>query len=204
MITTLRWVPFSRRHLCVPLALALMLRSSVALAADSGRQHHAEGAFDAATSSYSVVKGDDLAAIAQRFGITVSELKARNNLASDEIDVGETLVIAAGEASAPAPSQYKMTTPIAPGVATPDTLDTSIGTLRLRDGVPSAKSIVTIYDNLDRSRALQAYLLGIPIVNQASMRASLQEFGPVNQTDVIWEDLVDAKTVELTANDNTV
>jgi hypothetical protein len=36
------------------------------------------------------------------------------------------------------------------------------------------------------------------------MRASLRQFGSDNQTDVIWEDLVDAKTVELTANDNTV
>jgi hypothetical protein len=56
----------------------------------------------------------------------------------------------------------------------------------------------------DRSRALQAYLLGIPIVNQASMRETLKIFGPVNQTDVIWEDLVDSKAVELTANDNTI
>ena len=62
----------------------------------------------------------------------------------------------------------------------------------------------TIYDNLDRSRALQAYLLGIPIVNQASMRDSLRGFGPDNQTDVIWENLVDPRTVELTANDNTI
>lgn len=36
------------------------------------------------------------------------------------------------------------------------------------------------------------------------MRDSHKGFGPVNQTDVIWEDLVDAKTVELTANDNTI
>jgi hypothetical protein len=27
---------------------------------------------------------------------------------------------------------------------------------------------------------------------------------PVNQTDVIWENLVDSKTIELTANDNTI
>ena len=51
---------------------------------------------------------------------------------------------------------------------------------------------------------MQAYLLGIPVVNQAGMRASLRQFGPDNQTDVIWEDLVDARTVELTANDNTI
>ena len=36
------------------------------------------------------------------------------------------------------------------------------------------------------------------------MRDSLGKFGPANQTDVIWEDLVDARTLELTANDNTI
>ncbi len=100
--------------------------------------------------------------------------------------------------------RYKMTTPLAPGVATPDKLETSIGTLNLSDGFPKLDTVKKIYDNLDRSRALQAYLLAIPIVNQAGMRQSLREFGPENQTDVIWETLVDPKTVELTANDNTI
>ena len=99
---------------------------------------------------------------------------------------------------------YKMTTPIAPGVAVPDRVETSIGTLNLHYGYPSDETTRKVYDNLDASRALQAYLLALPIVNQASMRASLAAYGPVNQTDVIWEDLVDSKTVELTANDNTV
>ncbi len=99
---------------------------------------------------------------------------------------------------------FRMTTQIAPGVATPNQLDTSIGTLNLRDGFPLPDTLEKIYDNLDRSRALQAYLLAIPIVNQAGMRDSLRKFGPENQTNVIWENLVDPKTVELTANDNTV
>src|SRR5215470_13834861 len=99
---------------------------------------------------------------------------------------------------------YKTTTPIAPGVATPDKLETSIGTLNMSDGNPDAATVQKIYDNLDRSRALQAYLLAIPMVNQAGMRDSIRQFGPDNQTDVIWETLVDPKTVELTANDNTV
>lgn len=107
--------------------------------------------------------------------------------------------------AAPAVAEtYKMTTPIAPGVATPDRLETSIGTLMLHDGVPTADTAAAIYDNLDRSRALQAYLLGLPIVNQVAMRNALRAYGPVNTTDVIWENLVDSKTVELTANDNTV
>jgi hypothetical protein len=99
---------------------------------------------------------------------------------------------------------YKMTTPIAPGVAVPDKVETSIGTLKLHYGYPDDATTRKVYDNLDRSRALQAYLLALPIVNQAGMRATLRKFGPDNQTDVIWEDLVDSKTVELTANDNTV
>ncbi len=36
------------------------------------------------------------------------------------------------------------------------------------------------------------------------MRGSLRQFDPDNQTDVIWETLVDPRTVELTANDNTI
>ncbi|MBX9689198.1 MAG: DUF1254 domain-containing protein [Candidatus Obscuribacterales bacterium] len=99
---------------------------------------------------------------------------------------------------------YKMATPFAAGVAVPDKIESSIGTLNLDYGYPLSDTVEKIYDNLDRSRALQAYLLAVPIVNQASMRDSLRNFGPDNQTDVIWENLVDPRTVELTANDNTI
>jgi hypothetical protein len=114
-----------------------------------------------------------------------------------------TMALFAAATTASAKS-YRMTTPIARGVAVPDTVDTSIGTLHLNYGYPDDATTQKVYDNLDASRALQAYLLAIPIVNQAGMRATLSSFGPVNQTDVIWEDLVDSKTVELTANDNTI
>jgi hypothetical protein len=105
---------------------------------------------------------------------------------------------------APAAPEYRYSTAMPPGVATPNKVETSIGTLNLSNGYPDADTVQKVYDNLDRSRALQAYLLAIPIVNQASMRASLRMFGPDNQTNVIWENLVDSRTVELTANDNTV
>jgi len=110
-----------------------------------------------------------------------------------------------GCASSPQPGKtYKMTTAIAPGVEVPNHVETSLGTLHLNYGYPDNETTKKVYDNLDASRALQAYLLGLPIVNQAGMRDTLKEFGPVNQTDVIWENLVDSKTVELTANDNTI
>lgn len=196
-----RWLLFHPiRTLSLVVALAGGLTLAGALAADQGPRHHAEGRYEAATARYVVAAGDDLAAIAERFGVPVAELKSQNKLASDTIEAGQKLTIPGGSVS----PKYKMTTPIAPGVATPDTLETSIGALRLRDGVPEPETVEKIYDNLDRSRALQAYLLAIPIVNQAGMRDSMRQFGPDNQTDVIWETLVDSKTVELTANDNTV
>jgi len=117
--------------------------------------------------------------------------------------LGATLLAAVTIPAASAQT-YKMTTAMAPGIATPDHLDTSIGALNLTDGSPAPDTVEKIYDNLDRSRALQAYLMGVPIVNQAGMRDSMRKFGPDNQTDTIWETLVDPKTVELTANDNTV
>lgn len=83
-------------------------------------------------------------------------------------------------------------------------MESSIGTLNLINGFPMPDTIEKIYDNLDRSRALQAYLQVIPIVNQAGRRESLRKFGPENSTNVIWENLVDPRTVELTANDNKV
>jgi hypothetical protein len=114
------------------------------------------------------------------------------------------LSAAIGSAASVRAETYEMTTTIAPGVAVPGEVESSIGALKLQDGVPTPETAQAIYDNLDRSRALQAYLLGLPIVNQIAMRDALREFGPDNQTDVIWESLVDSKTVELTANDNTV
>src|SRR5271165_450978 len=70
----------------------------------------------------------------------------------------------------PASPGLKFSTPMPPGVASPDTVDTRFGTLRFFDGVPDQASTEKIYDNLDFQRAVQAYLLALPVVNQAANR----------------------------------
>ena len=50
---------------------------------------------------------------------------------------------------------------------------------------------------------MQAYLLALPVVNQMANRAGMLSVGPANTTVPIWEQMVDSRTVELTANDNT-
>lgn len=56
------------------------------------------------TSSYTVVAGDSLWKIANKYGITVDSLKKANNLTGDIIYPGQVLVIPAITGTAPAPS----------------------------------------------------------------------------------------------------
>jgi hypothetical protein len=104
----------------------------------------------------------------------------------------------------PANPQYKYSTPMSPGVAIPDKVDTRLGALHFDSGVPDQATADKLFDNLDFQRAVQAYLLGLPPVNQLSNKSAILEMGPANVTVPIWEQLVDSRTVELTANDNTV
>lgn len=99
--------------------------------------------------------------------------------------------------------QYKYSTPTPPGVATADKVETRLGTLNFFGGFPDQASTDRIFDNLDFQRAVQAYLLALPVVNQVGNRDGILQMGPANTTVPIWENLVDSRTVELTANDNT-
>jgi hypothetical protein len=103
----------------------------------------------------------------------------------------------------PVDPQYRYSTPVPPGIVSPHKVETRFGTLRFFDGVPDQASTDKIYDNLDFQRAVQAYLLALPVVNQAANRAGILAMGPANTTVPIWEQMVDSRTVELTANDNT-
>ena len=78
--------------------------------------------------------------------------------------------------------EYKYSTPVPPGIASPDTVETRFGTLKFFDGVPDQASTEKIYDNLDFQRAVQAYLLALPVVNQMGNREAILSVGPVNTT----------------------
>lgn len=105
---------------------------------------------------------------------------------------------------APAAPQYKYSTPMPPGVATPATVTTPLGTLHFFDGFPDKASTKKIYDNLDFQRAVQAYLFAIPAVSQLANREAFRAFGPHNTVVPIFEQLLDSRGIVLTGNDNTV
>ena len=86
-------------------------------------------------------------------------------------------------------------TPIPPGIESPDEVQTRLGTLRFFDGFPDDATTQTLFDNLDFQRAVQAYLLGLPLVVWAGWRRGLSRWGPANSTVAIFEDMAHPCTV---------
>jgi hypothetical protein len=91
--------------------------------------------------------------------------------------------------------KMKMTTDIPSSLVTPDTVETRIGTLRFTDGFPDDATVAKVYDNLDFLRGQQAYLAALPAVSVEAFRRSYADFGPVNQTVLITEQLLDARSL---------
>jgi len=102
------------------------------------------------------------------------------------------------------PQRPKMATDIPAAITTPDRVDTRLGTLRFFDGLPDQATVDTVYENLDFQRAVQAFLTALPAAALSAMRAGMRTFGPDNQTMLITESLLDARTLLLTANTETV
>ena len=105
--------------------------------------------------------------------------------------------LSAGQALTGSPSSpdYKYSTSMRPGIAAPDKVETRLGTLNFSDGFPDSAAVEKLYSNLDFQRAVQAYLLAIPVVSQATNRNTIRELGPVNGTVPIFEQLLDSRSV---------
>jgi len=111
------------------------------------------------------------------------------------------VVMAIGATDSPGQStKMKMTTPIPEGIATPDKLETSIGTLTSFDGVPDKETTQKVYDHLDLQRATHAFLSTLQISSLSAMEKGLLDFGPANTTVLLFDDLMDSKALWLTPN----
>jgi hypothetical protein len=107
------------------------------------------------------------------------------------------------QAAADTPT-FEMTTDIPAAITTPDALETSIGTLEFFDGVPTGDTVSKVYDNLDLSRGVAAYLNTIQIASMHGMRRGILEFGPPNTTVLAFNELMDSKALFLTPNTTSV
>lgn len=90
-------------------------------------------------------------------------------------------------------------------ITTPDSVETSIGTLKFKDGAPDDATAATVYDNLDRMRGVQAFLRGMSATSVRAMCNGLASVGvKPNRAFGITADLMDARTLFLTPNTTTV
>ncbi|MGH7679383.1 MAG: DUF1254 domain-containing protein [Gemmatimonadaceae bacterium] len=96
-----------------------------------------------------------------------------------------------------------MATEIPSAVTMPDSIETRLGELRFSDGFPDDVTVEKVYDNLDFQRGVQAFLSAMPAASLRAMREGIRKFGPDNRTVILFETLMDSRSLFLTATAET-
>ncbi len=116
-----------------------------------------------------------------------------------------TRLLALSAFCASAVQAFEYTTEIPEGIITPDTVETSIGTLSFTDGVPSRETANKAYDFMDTARAADAFLKGMPAASVAALIEGAHSIGAVEVNQVmLFDKLMNAKSLFLTGNSATV
>ncbi len=86
-----------------------------------------------------------------------------------------------------------------------ETVETRFGNFEFENGYPTPAAAEALLDQLELNRAIEVYLTQMPAVSIVAEHRGLAEFGATKPNQIIiWESLMDAKTVLLTANTETV
>ena len=95
-------------------------------------------------------------------------------------------------------------TAIPPSITTPDKVESSIGTLEYKDGAPSKETVAKAYDYLDLMHGVEAFVNAYQGASVAAIFKGIEDAGVPNNTALIFSELMDAKSLFLTANADTV
>jgi hypothetical protein len=87
---------------------------------------------------------------------------------------------------------------------TPDTLESSLGPLAFVDGMPSPETVTKSYDYLDLIRGVDAFLNTYQGASTYAIRQGFLAAGAPDNTILLFSTLMDAKSLFLTANADTV
>ena len=91
-----------------------------------------------------------------------------------------------------------------PSITTPDKVESSIGTLEYKDGAPSKETVAKAYDYLDLMHGVEAFVNAYQGASVAAIFKGMEDAGVPNNTALIFSELMDAKSLFLTANADTV
>src|SRR4029450_9878283 len=89
-------------------------------------------------------------------------------------------------------------------ITTPNRVETRIGPLEFKDGAPSAETVQKVYDTLDFTRGLDAFLNSYGGASAYAIRQGLLSIGAEDNTVTIYPELMDSQSLFLTANADTV
>jgi len=87
---------------------------------------------------------------------------------------------------------------------TPNKVEASIGTLEFIDGVPTPKTADQVCDTMDFIRAVNVYNNSFRGASAYAIMKGLQSIGAENNTVTIFPELMDSRSLFLTANADTV
>jgi hypothetical protein len=93
---------------------------------------------------------------------------------------------------------------IPPSLTTPDKVDTRIGTLDFKDGAPSKATLEKAFDQIDFTHAYNAFVNTMQGVSLVAARKGFLDAGVKDNEILVFSELMDAKSLFLTANADTV
>jgi hypothetical protein len=102
------------------------------------------------------------------------------------------------------PAHAQATAGIPPSITTPDKVETRFGTLDFKDGLPSKATLDKVYDNLDFTYAYRAFMDTLRGVSIHALRKGMTNIGMKENDVLIFSELMDAKSLFLTANADTI
>jgi len=94
--------------------------------------------------------------------------------------------------------------PAPASITTPDTVATRMGTLEFKDGIPSAATAAKVYDQIDFTHAYNAFVNTMQGASFEAIRRGFLAAGVKANEILVFSQLMDAKSLFLTANADTV
>ncbi|MDI7865000.1 DUF1254 domain-containing protein [Rhizobiaceae bacterium n13] len=95
-------------------------------------------------------------------------------------------------------------TSIPPSVATPDVVETSRGRFEFKDGAPTEATAKALYDQHDFAFAYRAFMDTMRGVSIRALRRGMEDMGVKKNEVMVFTELMDAKSLFLTPNADTI
>ncbi len=89
-------------------------------------------------------------------------------------------------------------------LVTPDKLETRLGTLTFDDGQPAKETVDKVFDNLDFQHAVCTFTDTFQGVSIYAIRKGLRDLGVKDGEVIVFSELMDAKSLFLTPNADTI